>query len=49
MVQGLIHTQRFYLFRVCVDDVVRLGVEALEMVQITILAEGLKIEGFLVL
>ena len=33
----------FYLICVCVDDVVRLGVER---VQIFILAEGLKIESF---
>ena len=30
----------------CVDDVVRLGGGALERVQISILAEGLKIEFF---
>ena len=45
VVPGQIHTLNFYLFCVCVDDVVRLRV-VLERVQISILAEGLKIEFF---
>ena len=45
--QEKIHTYSFYLFCVCVDDVVRLGVaKALEMVQIFILAERLQVEFF---